>query len=572
MQLPLPDASIVQSVPQATVVDLPPRASEAVCSGASPQALKHYKLPNDYIGQTALYSHQARGIARLAKSREQLLADEPGLGKTLQALYSGCCRIKGREIRGLVVACKNKHAHIWYNEIQTHEPRLLSLTQSLVNLPPTKRVFDERMRIWIVNYEVLAREVAKHAYMLRHPLSRRPLTSNEDVRRLVELMQRIGVLLIADESNVFSNPSSRTTKTMCGIAQYARARIAITGTPVAERSWNIWAQVFFLDFGKTLGRSYNSFLSRYAVMRYTQFGAKPVGGRNLHELHERLRPIMIRRLADNCLDLPQKLYKYSPYVVPKSDGTFLLDKHTALLSLLGKMNEDELARDITVGAIGGDDSCSRLMTDAMRAAALPALFDPEVKAGKRALWGGLKYEHVLDAVNEEQDPIIVWCIHRNVAEAYAQLLQGEGLKPLLIHGGVAPKKRPALLAQFKENGYDILVATCAALRDGETLVNSRRAVYVQRDYVNLNWTQSQKRIHRIGQTRRVLIDVPVLSLGLDLHVGDVLTSKNIEANAVVDGHSGRDSTLSARSLLSCLQDGALDMHAHIAWWMKHTTR
>jgi len=530
------------------------------------------ELPNGYVGQTALYRHQIRGILRMVGSEAQLLGDAPGLGKTLQALYAGCDLIKGKEIHGILVVCLRRHVHVWLEEIETHEPRLLPFTQCLATKNKKDRAVQFHGKcVWIVNLEVLARaeqtrddrtgRATKTGYKLHGPLSSRPVRTNETVHQIAQLLRSRKLLMVCDEAHNIANPSSRSAKITISLGALAARRVPITGTAIRERSWDLWAQAFFCDHGKTLGKSFSAYLERFAVMRQTRYGAKPVRGRNLSELGALIRPLIIRRTHDQCPDVPKKIVRFSSIVLEGAERKVVLKYHEALLAKVSSRDDDE---EIEVSGPRADVSISRLMVDCMRSAAWPGLFDASIKTCT-------KYQWVLDAINEvAPSPVIVWCIHRDVCRAYADALTRDGYRVGRIDGDVLADDRVPILAQFKDMKLDALVATQDTLREGETLIACYRPVYVQRDYKVLNWTQSQFRCAgRIGQKNVVMIDVPVADISLDLHIGDTLASKMCESLEVIDGKKlPTKNMLTMRGLKSCLKDGPSEMTSHIKWWSR----
>ena len=67
------------------------------------------------------------------------------------------------------------------------------------------------------------------------------------------------VAIIIDESAKIKNPDSKLTKDFFELSPLFKIRLILTGTPVANRPYDIWSQIYFLDGGKHLGTDFKEF-------------------------------------------------------------------------------------------------------------------------------------------------------------------------------------------------------------------------------------------------------------------------------------------------------------------------
>ena len=67
------------------------------------------------------------------------------------------------------------------------------------------------------------------------------------------------VAIIIDESAKLKNPNAKVTRVFFELSTLFKKRVIMTGTPVANRPYDIWAQIFFLDQGKSLGTDFRAF-------------------------------------------------------------------------------------------------------------------------------------------------------------------------------------------------------------------------------------------------------------------------------------------------------------------------
>ena len=202
--------------------------------------------------ESVLRPYQRQGIDWLVFMRRAglgaLLADDMGLGKTLQAL----CAIEGRTL----VVAPTSVLHGWSREIERFRP---SLSVSLYHGP--SRQLDPEARVTITSYALL----------------------RQDVDLLTEPTWDCVIL---DEAQAIKNPESQIARAAHRLD--ARARFALTGTPVENRLEELWSQLHFLNPGLLGGRT--DFRDRYA---------RPIGdgdGEVARRLRQRIRPFLLRRL------------------------------------------------------------------------------------------------------------------------------------------------------------------------------------------------------------------------------------------------------------------------------------
>jgi superfamily II DNA or RNA helicase len=211
--------------------------------------------------ESVLRPYQRRGVDWLVFLRRAglgaLLADDMGLGKTLQAL----CALEGKTL----VVAPTSVLHGWEREIERFRPEL-----SLALYHGPGRELDPDVDVTITSYAILRQDRAK--------LSR---TSWDCV--------------VLDEAQAIKNPESQIARAAMQLD--AKARFALTGTPVENRLEELWSQMHFLNPGLLGGRS--DFRERYA--RPIADGDDEVAA----HLRRRIRPFLLRRLkADVAPELP----------------------------------------------------------------------------------------------------------------------------------------------------------------------------------------------------------------------------------------------------------------------------
>lgn len=495
-----------------------------------------------------LYAHQAEGVEQLIANPCMGLGDDPGLGKTAQALFAFKDLKMGGRVEKLIVCCRARHGKVWEHEIANSEFRRdfgHFRVASVIGKPAKDRILPDCTDVYLINYELLSRKT-RGGYTIPNAIgANRKLVVSDDVVALVDLLKRYRCMLVCDESQAIANPRAHVTRVLCSVGKLAVRRALLTGTVVSERPWNVWAQAFFLDHGATFGRSYAAFLERHAVIRdYGQY-RKPIRGKNLRELHRNLSHLFLRRTVDKCLDLPGKLHK-TTRLTPYGPQAALLDTlKRNLIDALEALKADGF-RSIRPGS-----GAAYTMVAMQRAAAMPSLVDT-ARAPK-----SVKLDEVVDLLETSDGPIVVWCVHRDVTEAFAHALNRK-LAPntaTTVTGAVSDAVRWERQTAFKDGRVRVLCATVASMSEAVTLTNAAHAVYVQRDFSLLYWTQSQDRIYRIGQTKSVVIEVLELAgYGLDGYISEALRLKRDDARTVQGDTFAVDESIGVDSLLRYLRN------------------
>ena len=228
-----------------------------------------------------LFPFQKQGASIIeALNGRVLLADEPGLGKTMQTL---AWLHHHPELRPAIVVCPAAMKLQWVQEGETWAPNdrfcILSSTAS-------RELSPEDGTIFIINYDVL------QAWTPTLKLLRPPA-------------------IVLDECHFIMNRSAHRTRAARELVKGAPHIIAISATPADKRPIQLYSAIKLVS-PKMVGSRFD-FGMRYCAGRHNGFGWVFNGASHTEELHELLSTIMIRRKREEVLpDLPQKLRSYVP--------------------------------------------------------------------------------------------------------------------------------------------------------------------------------------------------------------------------------------------------------------------
>ncbi|MGD1106088.1 MAG: DEAD/DEAH box helicase [Terracidiphilus sp.] len=403
--------------------------------------------------------HQQEGTAFLRNKEAAALFDEQGLGKSKQLIDAINEDAREGVLDGALIVCPNTIKATWGEEIQ----RYSTLRYAIFGAGrKARRLTFQSLRasFYVINYEAVAAELPSLRALLRF-------------KRMA---------LVLDESHRIKTPEANVTRAVHSLRALAVRRYIMTGTPVANKPEDLWAQYFFLDDGATLGRTFDAFRSRFCT---TEGGYIRVD-----ELRERIASLSLRREKLGTVELPSKTIVRVPVTL-----------HGRQLSMYEEMR-DQLA--LWIRDLSGEEILAKaenILTRLIRLAQLasnPALIDSDYRETPA------KFEALSELIpaylQDDSDKIILWTSF--VGHIPSLQARYRDLKPVTLYGEMDGLSRERAIAAFKKDRtVRLLIANPAAAREGLTLTQARTAIYLDRTFNLVDFLQSQDRIHRLSQTK-----------------------------------------------------------------------
>ena len=441
--------------------------------------------------KTQALPHQLEAIDFIKKHQEVALFDEQGLGKTKIVIESLCLSMKQGEIEGALVVAPMSLLYNWEHEVLKH-----SFLIPIV-LKGTKREkrykFMTGANFYITNYEAIIAELLR-------------------IKRFCKSRK---VAMILDESARIKDPQTKTAQALFELRQYSLKRIIITGTPVANKPFDLWAQFFFLDGGKILGDDFDNFKSKY-----NEKSADYI--ESLHELKTTITKHSIRRCKNDVLELPEKRF-INVYVDLKGKQLEIYNKLRNEL----KIEVQDIDGNISI------DEAENILKKLLRLtqiASNPSLID---KGYNEIPSKFEKLDNLLKDIASKDEKAIIWtCFVGNITILKNRLRE---YNPLVIHGGIPIKDRMNFVNIFQESDKNkVMIANPAAAREGLTLTKANNAIYLDRNFNLVDYLQSQDRIHRISQTKECNIYKILARNTIDEYIDRLIDVKRDIAGYVQD--------------------------------------
>ena len=256
-----------------------------------------------------LFPHQRAGVKFLATARRALLADEPGLGKTAQAIRAlKQLQDSGETIFPALIVCPNTLKKNWKREFDKWWP---GLDIQIIKGSATQRrkQFDEPAQVFIINWESL-RGHSRLAPYGSVALARCTECGGHDDkvtenRCEVHKRELNGInfkAVIADEIHRSKEPKSKQSRALWAATGDADIRYALTGTPIANNVLDLWSILHWISPEEWPSKT--RWIDRMVNTMINAFGGMMVLGVKPHmepEFYAALNPRMRRMLKAKVL-------------------------------------------------------------------------------------------------------------------------------------------------------------------------------------------------------------------------------------------------------------------------------
>src|SRR5215471_8601325 len=219
-------------------------------------------------GFLPMFAYQHVGAYLIEQAGDYLLTDETGTGKSRTAL-AGLARLtySGEDVFPMLIVAPKSMLYTWRDEVVNffplEHPRVVTGTPAKV-----RKALEPGGRVYIVSYDLLRR------YTRLAPFPTVKLT--EDEKREKEL-NALGIkAVIMDEIHRCKAPTSKQTRAFWYVAQAAKFRVGLTGTPLQDTPEDLWSVLHGLMPGEYQTKT--SFVDRYLDQRLNMWGAREIRG------------------------------------------------------------------------------------------------------------------------------------------------------------------------------------------------------------------------------------------------------------------------------------------------------
>lgn len=457
-------------------------------------------------GGIELMAHQAKFVEAVKRGhRTFLLADEPGLGKTAQALMAA----EVAEAFPLLVVVPNVVKMNWAREVAQWIP---ARRATVVHGDGSE--LDAFSDVFIVNYDILDRHVG--------------WLSKFDFRGMV-----------VDEAHFIKNRESQRSKNVQAVAKTIRARlmhpllIALTGTPLINQIEDfrmIWEFLGWIDEKKPLGE---------LMAKLESTGLTPVDPGFFAEARRQVisMGIVRRRKEDVASDIPARRIADIPVELDDEASRSIRDAEERLVNrLLARYDRVIEARGTAVDGV--DDDVVRLVChseieESKQDSTGENVFSLVRQIGKSKALMAADYTAQLA---RNVGKVVFFAKHIDVLDVAFQHFVERGFQPTQIRGDQTAQARQDAIDKFT-NDPDVGVIVCSltAAGVGVNLQAASNVVLAELSWTSAEQTQAIDRVHRIGQELPVTAWRIVAAQTVDQRIAELIDQKSGLALRALDG-------------------------------------
>ncbi len=442
-----------------------------------------------------LLPYQLDGVAFAAGAGRAILADDMGLGKTIQGV--GTAELLAREagIRKVLVICPASLKSQWRSEIHKFCDRDVQLIAGA--LSERAGQYGNDCFFTVCNYEQVLRD-------------------------LVAIERAPWDLIILDEGQRIKNWESKTSR----IVKCLRSKFALvlSGTPLENRLDDLYSVVQFVD-DRRLGPGFRFFNHH----RVVDDKGKVLGYKNLGELREALKPILLRRTRDSVrLELPQRTTEVLR-ITPTAEQ---LNAHAGQMQIVASITRKKFITEMDLMRLQKALLMCRLLANST------FLFDKQPPGYSTKM---VQLDELIGQLFEEEGrKVILFSEWTTMLDLIEPLFQKRAIEFVRLDGSVPQKLREGLVHRFQNDAScSVFLATNAGsvglnLQAANTVIN-----------VDLPWNpavleQRIARAHRMGQKQPVQVFILVTEQTIEESLLATIAAKKDLALAALDVDSEVD--------------------------------
>jgi SNF2 family DNA or RNA helicase len=354
-------------------------------------------------------------------------------------------------------------------------------------------------------------------------------------------------MLVVDESSSFKNPSSQRFKSIRIVLPKIKRRVTLTGTPTPNGLLDMWSQMYILDRGKRLGAEFTDYRDKYFVAdkqdgnrihsrklktfdppkkRQASYNAEDyrkkmqneIYGKDYfqEEIHEKVADICISMKTEDYLDLPERTDRIiSIKLSTEAQERYDLFEKERVLALLE-------AEEITALNAAG-------LTNKLLQFANGAVYDDAGQYHEVHNEKVEALEEIIEVANGQ--PVLVFYSYRHDLARLQKYLAK--YKPRML-------KTPDDVNDWNAGNIQVILAHPASAGHGLNLqAGGNIIVWFGQTWALELYLQGNKRLHRQGQTKPVIVHHLIIKNSMDEDVMEALTNKAQSQDALMKAVKAR---------------------------------
>jgi len=438
------------------------------------------------LNGTTLWDYQVKGVEFFERANGRaLLADEQGLGKTIQLL--ALMKLHQDELLPAIVVSPSSVTNQWHAEIREKCGIHGFLTQVINS---GKELAAPGFDIYVTTYDLLKNE------------------------KCFDLVRDKIKLVVIDECQRIKNHLSDRAKAIQKVCKNIEHIIPMSGTPIKNHAGEYFTVLNLI--APRVFPHYQTFIERECDSYHNGYGYKVGGLRHPELFHQKTKDFILRRTKDEVLkDLPAKTRKFFHCELDKrlnrayaealqeledvyyNDDESGFAKQSCMIAIMTKMRQ--------VTGIGKVQNCLDFLTEF-------------IESNERKI---VVFAHHHLAVNMLEEKYNQWAA------------QNRQPRCLNLKAGSGDEKQ-RIVEQFRDGDYRVMLASTQAAGEGLNLQFCSDAVMLERQWNPPNEVQAEDRFHRFGQTNKVSITYMIATETIDEYFTELVESKRAIIASTMD--------------------------------------
>ena len=390
---------------------------------------------------------------------------------------------KGKINAAMIIAPKGVYRNWLSSEIPTHMPSHIQYKSVLWTASTSKTKDKEYQSLFETDYNL-------HIFIMNVEA----LSTPKGMTFARKFLSCHNTLIAVDESTTIKTPKAARTKNIISIANLAKYRRILTGSPITKSPLDLYTQCKFLNEHLLGFSSYYSFQNRYACMVDKWFGGRKVSViksyQRLDELSKSIEPFSYRVLKEDCLDLPDKIYiRREIELTEEQLKMYQSMKLVAMAALKGKVVKAPhvLTQLMRLHQI----TCGHVMTE----------------TGEIVDIENNRLKELINILEEVESKVIIWSHYtHDIRKISAELRKIYGEDSVVEYYGETDSEiRQESIDKFQDprSSVRFFVGNPQTGGYGITLTAASTVIYYSNGYDLEKRLQSEDRAHRIGQKKSV---------------------------------------------------------------------
>ena len=313
---------------------------------------------------------------------------------------------------------------------------------------------------------------------------------------LFKKLDKENTIVIIDEASYCKNIFAKRTKKIIQLSLEIKYKCIMTGTALTNNYQDLFSHFYFLNRNILMYRSYYSFANRYLIY-HNKHKNMIIGTKNINELMDCIKPYIFQIKKEDCLDLPDKIFKYRYFDMTKEQrNKYELRKEIFFYTITEIENLDWVSIEIF-----------KLFNDLQK---IVCIYQNRINCCL----------NILDEI--QNDKIIIFCKYLKDIKK----LQEKIKRDIYIYtGNIKLDNREKIINEFSKSKNGVLLITYGVGGFGLNLTFLNYCIFYNSLFKYELRIQAEDRLHRIGQNNNCIYFDIICNDSIDEKINKNLNSK-----------------------------------------------